>query len=148
MEQPKTIYLYGKPSTTVNVDVATVHDQAMVERCLVKIGLNFLFHHFPSSHHNQLLNKAISYVKTGKRSINTFIPETIGGLDTSQKKIHYVIIFQGVHGVIITTSLFSSKLRFSFAIDNLKVMATGAYSKLEVDYEARKNTIFPSNSQF
>jgi hypothetical protein len=116
------------------------------EQAIVKIGLNCLLHYYPDVLNGNLIDDAISFVKTGSPLIHREV-EKKSEITDSAENCHTIFFMQTEQSVHIRTGLFQGSVVFSFKIPGLKILSIGHYNRLVIDYKLKKHRL-ESQSDF
>lgn len=109
-----------------------------LERAVVKITLNILFHYFPNTRANTALKNHIDFVNNGSPRIVVSIEEKNDLMD-SNNKTHNVFIHQFKDNIRMCLSLFNGQMIFNHIIPRLKILKHNEYYRFVNDYKGRKN---------
>ena len=134
IDQQKTFnsYHHNFPEQPV-INVQMNFDGMMLERALVKIGLNCLMHYYPSTKENKLLDEAKSFVKHNTSFQNRFLDRRTYWID-NLKDSHSILFVQQKEGLLIRINLFEGDFIFSFYLKDIIVQAPPSTSGIDINY--------------
>lgn len=109
-----------------------------VSQGLVKIGINCLMHCYQTFKNDEAFNECISFVMTGKSTIE-IKGEEKNSIKDSGKGTHNLFFQQTTFGMNVRISFFNGAGgAFSFYVMGLMVMKPGEFNRLVIDYKSCK----------
>lgn len=109
-----------------------------LERAVVKITLNCLFHYFPESRKINAIKNYILFVNNGNTKIKLNI-EAIDSLFDTNKNTHNIFFHQFNDSLKLRFSLFNGEIIFSYIIPGIKILGNNDYCRIVIDYKNRIN---------
>lgn len=134
LDQRKTFksYKHNFPEQPV-INVQMSFNGLMLERALVKIGLNCLMHYYPKTKENVLLDEAKRFVKYNTPFQNRFLDERKYWIDNLTDS-HSVLFVQQREGLLVRINLFEGSFIFSFYLKDLIVQTPPSTSGIDINY--------------
>jgi hypothetical protein len=131
-------------TSTPTINVSFKFDQKMVERALVKIGLNTLFQHYPDSRYNKELDAAKQFVRFGNNEFESFFGTKLDNIDLIEDS-HSISFIQYDESLLIRINLFSGQFIFAFFIKGMFVMKVSEHAALDINYVKRRQVFMNIN---
>ncbi|MFZ6014437.1 MAG: HNH endonuclease [Bacteroidota bacterium] len=125
-------------AATPIIAVSFNFDNKKVERAVVKIAMNLLFHYYPETRGSAMFHSAKQFVLMGDRTdLPCYLGQPIASIDKIENS-HSVSFVQYEKKLVMRINLFSGKVIFCLELKGFSIMKPGEHSAVDIDYIKRK----------